>query len=77
MSDRRKRMVQWLGGILRVADNLDRGHRNLIKDLKVDWTEDKLTIKLEATDDVSMERDHAMENRHLLEMACGMRVEIE
>lgn len=77
MSERRKKMVQWLGGILRLADNLDRGHRNLIKGLSTDWTEEVLSIKLQANTDVSMEIGHAMENRQLLEMACGKRVEIE
>lgn len=76
MPERLKKMIQWLGGILRIADNLDRGHRNLIKKLDVDCTEEVLTIQLKAIADVSLEIGHAMENRHLLEMASGMAVEI-
>lgn len=76
MSDGLKEKVKWLGGILRLADNLDRGHRNLITSLETDWTDEVLTINLQATADVQLEIDHAMENRHLLEMACGKQVEI-
>ncbi len=73
----RKRMVLWLGGILRLADNLDRGHRNLITGLEADWDEQKLGITLKAKDNVSLEIGHAMENRHLLEMACGREVVVD
>jgi exopolyphosphatase/guanosine-5'-triphosphate,3'-diphosphate pyrophosphatase len=76
MSDRKKKRVQWLGGILRLADNLDRGHRNLITDLDADWDDNTLTITVKAKDDVSMEIDHAVENRHLLEMASGKELVI-
>jgi exopolyphosphatase/guanosine-5'-triphosphate,3'-diphosphate pyrophosphatase len=72
----KQRMVKWLGGILRIADNLDRGHRNLVNGLQVHWDDATLYLQVRADEDVSIEVGHAMDNRQLLEVASGRSVKI-
>ena len=74
-SDQRK--VMWLGGILRLADHLDRGHRTLVQEVRVLVDEDKdLRLEVVASQDVAMEVSHAHDQREMLEKAVGKSIEI-
>ena len=68
--------VQILGGILRIADNLDKGHRNLIKTFEVHADPAEIHITLYADEDLAIEIMHAMNHRHLLEQALSRQVHI-
>ena len=76
LPEERQRMVRILSGILRIADNLDRGHRHLVNGLKVEVDEQKIQIQVEATEDVSMEKGHAREHKRLLEEVLEKEVVI-
>jgi exopolyphosphatase/guanosine-5'-triphosphate,3'-diphosphate pyrophosphatase len=69
--------VMWLGGILRIADNLDRGHRGLVEDIHATYDQDQLTLEVGAPDDVSMEIEHAHVLREMLGKASGRAVVIQ
>lgn len=71
-----KKMVQILAGILRIADNLDRGHRNYVTGLKVTVSTEKIQILVQALNNVDMEIKFALENADLLEEVMARKVEI-
>lgn len=71
-----KKLVQILAGILRIADNLDRGHRNYVTGLKVIVSAEKIQILVQALSNVDMEIKFALENSDLLEEVMARKVEI-
>jgi len=58
--------VEWLGGMLRVADGLDCSHSNVIKDLTCDISDTKVLIRLDAAGDCRMEIEGARQKQELL-----------
>ena len=68
--------VMWLGGILRIADNLDRGHRGLVDEVKVDIQENQIDLSVASSEDVSMEIEHAQHLREMLEKAADRPVQV-
>jgi exopolyphosphatase/guanosine-5'-triphosphate,3'-diphosphate pyrophosphatase len=68
--------VRVLAGILRIADNLDRGHRNLVTEVHVHLRSEKIVLEVSAQDEVDMEITHATEYKELLEEALGHRIRI-
>ena len=46
LDERRRRVVTWLGGILRVADGLDRGHDAAVQFIAVSALEQRLVIEV-------------------------------
>lgn len=46
LDDRSRRVVEWLGGILRVADGLDRGHNGAVQWLGVTSAEARIEIRV-------------------------------
>lgn len=71
-----KKLVQILAGILRIADNLDRGHRNYVTGLKINVTAEKILILIQALNNIDMEIKFALENSDLLEEVMARKIEI-
>jgi exopolyphosphatase/guanosine-5'-triphosphate,3'-diphosphate pyrophosphatase len=67
-------IVARLGGILRLADGLDRRRNGLVKDVSCLFGGTTVTINLTATDDVSVEIFGANAKKELLEKAFGCAV---
>jgi exopolyphosphatase/guanosine-5'-triphosphate,3'-diphosphate pyrophosphatase len=63
----RRALVEWLAGILRVADGLDCDHANTVGRLACDIGEKAITIRLEAAGDRPMEIEEARQKQELLE----------
>lgn len=67
LEQRHRNLVRLLAGILRIADNLDRGHRNLIRGLRLNISKDTVEIVLDANDVVDIEIQSAKNMKGLLE----------
>ncbi|MCB9236220.1 MAG: Ppx/GppA family phosphatase [Bacteroidia bacterium] len=67
-------MVSLLAGILRIADNLDRGHRGLVQYVRLNETETHFEITVYAEQMIDIEIAAAMENRELLEQVLGKEI---
>lgn len=50
LDERSRRLIEWLGGILRVADGLDRGHNSAVQWLGVSSAEAKIEIRVSWSD---------------------------
>ena len=76
LSIKDRRTILILAGILRVADNLDRGHRNYVSHLFANVSETKIEIEVFAKHEIEMEIAAATENADLLSEAFGRKIEI-
>jgi exopolyphosphatase / guanosine-5'-triphosphate,3'-diphosphate pyrophosphatase len=65
--------VNRLSGILRVADALDKGHNQRIRDAKVVVTGDELRIEAEGTEELALERMALEQKSALFEEVFGLR----
>ncbi len=70
-----KVMVERLGGMLRLADGLDRSHQALVKDIACDITKDAVKIKLTAEESIDAEIEFGMIKSDLFKRALGRTVE--
>jgi exopolyphosphatase/guanosine-5'-triphosphate,3'-diphosphate pyrophosphatase len=70
----RRELVEWLAGILRVADGLDCGHAKVVRRLACDVGGKGITIRLETTGDCRMETERARQKQDLLERKTGRRI---
>jgi exopolyphosphatase/guanosine-5'-triphosphate,3'-diphosphate pyrophosphatase len=68
-------LVEWLAGILRVADGLDCNHANVVRRLACDVNGKVITIHVEAERDCRMEIDEARQKQVLLEQKVKRRIE--
>lgn len=66
--------VSKLAGILRMADVLDRGHRQSVQDLRAEATGDKLVLYLQMTGDMGIILDALPKKADLLEQVTGLQV---
>lgn len=66
--------VSKLAGILRLADVLDRGHRQDVKSLRVELGDDKLLLHLEIAGDLGLILDALPRKSDLLEQVLGLPV---
>jgi len=71
----RRELVEWLAGILRVADGLDCSHARVIGRLACDVSDKAVEIRLEAASDCRMEVGGARKKQDLLEQKTGRRIE--
>jgi exopolyphosphatase/pppGpp-phosphohydrolase len=71
----RRELVEWLAGILRVADGLDCSHGRVIGQLACDVSDKALAIRLEAASDCRTEVEGARKKQDLLEQKTGRRIE--
>jgi exopolyphosphatase/guanosine-5'-triphosphate,3'-diphosphate pyrophosphatase len=73
----RRALVEWLAGILRVADGLDCNHSNVVRRLACDVRDKAITIRIEAAGDCRMEVERARQKQELLEQKSGRRIEYQ
>ncbi len=66
--------VRALSGILRIADNLDRGHRQLVEGLMVQFDENKLEIKVMSEKKTDIEINAANLEKELMEQVFERKV---
>lgn len=76
LSEENKSVVWKLGGILRLADALDRGYENHIKDVKFKLIADNLVMKLIAAENYEVEQQAAENKKDLLEAAFLCKLQI-
>jgi exopolyphosphatase/guanosine-5'-triphosphate,3'-diphosphate pyrophosphatase len=69
-----KVLVRRLAGLLRLADNLDRGKRGLVQDLGIELQGNALTLLVKAEEPVDLEIENAVMNRELFEEAFDLQV---
>jgi exopolyphosphatase/guanosine-5'-triphosphate,3'-diphosphate pyrophosphatase len=67
LEQRHRNLVRLLAGILRIADNLDRGHRNMVRGLHLNIGKTSMEIVVDASDDVDIELQAAGNLKGLLE----------
>jgi exopolyphosphatase/guanosine-5'-triphosphate,3'-diphosphate pyrophosphatase len=68
-------LVEWLAGMLRVADGLDCKHSGLIRRLTCSVSNKVMTIHLEFTGDCRMELERAFQKQELLVKKAGRAIE--
>jgi exopolyphosphatase/guanosine-5'-triphosphate,3'-diphosphate pyrophosphatase len=73
-SDRRQ-LIEWLAGILRVADGLDCSHAKVVGGVACDVGDKAITIRLETTGDCRTEVERARQKQELLERKTGRRIQ--
>ena len=71
----RRELVEWLAGMLRVADGLDCNHANAVNQLGCDVGNKAITIRIQATGDCRTEINRARQKQDLLEDKTGRRVD--
>jgi exopolyphosphatase/guanosine-5'-triphosphate,3'-diphosphate pyrophosphatase len=71
----RRELVEWLAGILRVADGLDCTHAKAIGGLACDVKGKVVAIRLKTTGDCRTEVEGARKKQDLLEKKTGRRIE--
>jgi len=69
-----KTLVRQLSGILRIADNLDRGHRHLIQQLVAEVRGNQIMVKVFADEPLEIEINSAMDTRDLFEQVFERRL---
>lgn len=77
LSRERRLIVQALAAILRVADALDRGHAQRVRDLEIAVARDRVTITVSGVDDLAVERAALREKGDLFEAVYGRPVVLE
>lgn len=55
LDDQSRLVVAKLSAIIRIADALDRSHKQKVKDMKVEWESSRLTVKVESLQDMLLE----------------------
>jgi exopolyphosphatase / guanosine-5'-triphosphate,3'-diphosphate pyrophosphatase len=73
----RRRTVKTLAGMLRIADALDRGHRQVVRDLRVADRRGTVRVKCVADGDCELELWGVPRRARLLEEVLGLRVRVE
>ncbi|MGB4592888.1 MAG: HD domain-containing protein, partial [Coriobacteriia bacterium] len=76
LSDEDRHRVDVLGGILRIADGLDRGRASRVSDVRVRREDGVLDIEAVATDDLKIEVYGAMKKSDLLARALGVEITV-
>jgi exopolyphosphatase/guanosine-5'-triphosphate,3'-diphosphate pyrophosphatase len=70
-------VVEWLAGMLRVADGLDCNHTGLIRRLTCAVSNKVITIHLEFTGNCQMELERAFQKQELLIKKAGRTIEYQ
>jgi exopolyphosphatase/guanosine-5'-triphosphate,3'-diphosphate pyrophosphatase len=71
----RQKIVEWLAGILRVADGLDCSHATVVRRLACEVGGRAITIHLESEEGCRTEVERARQKQNLLEGKAGRRIE--
>ena len=73
----RRELVEWLAGMLRVADGLDCTHAGHVRRMACNIGNKKITIHIETEDDCRTEVERARQKQDLLEGKTGRRIEYQ
>ena len=73
---RQQRIVKWLSAMLRIAEGLDRSHYQLVQDLRVLRTRDRISLRLTVRRGAGLEVWAARRRTPLLERLIGARVRV-
>jgi exopolyphosphatase/guanosine-5'-triphosphate,3'-diphosphate pyrophosphatase len=76
LSKSQQRQLQWLAGMLRVADGLDRSHSQPVEQVAVTSSSDELRIDAYTTEQAHLERWAVQRRKRLLERVSGRTVRI-
>ena len=71
-----KNTINKLSGILKVADGLDRSHKSLISDLKIEIRKQDIDIIPQSTKDLYLERKGFVYKKDLLEKTTGKKIHL-
>jgi exopolyphosphatase/guanosine-5'-triphosphate,3'-diphosphate pyrophosphatase len=71
----RRDLVEWLAGMLRVADGLDCSHGRVVRGVACDVGDKAITIHLKARRDCRTEIEGARQKQDLLARKTGMRID--
>ncbi len=71
---RKRALVEWLAGLLRVADALDCTHADAVRQLSCEVSRQAITIHLEVAGDCRMEVDRARQKQELLVRKTGKEI---
>lgn len=74
LNPRRRDLIEWLAGILRVADALDCTHANAVKGLACKVDRESILIHLEVTGDFRMELERVRQKHDLLVRKAGREI---
>jgi exopolyphosphatase/guanosine-5'-triphosphate,3'-diphosphate pyrophosphatase len=74
LDSRNRELVEWLAGILRLADGLDCTHANAVRRLTCEVDGETITLHLEVTGDSRMEVERAREKQALLVWKAGREI---
>jgi exopolyphosphatase/guanosine-5'-triphosphate,3'-diphosphate pyrophosphatase len=74
LSDGSRDIVEWLAGILRVADGLDCGHTDAVRKLAVEVSNRQLIFSLDAKRDCREQIKRAREKEELLVIKSGKEI---
>jgi exopolyphosphatase/guanosine-5'-triphosphate,3'-diphosphate pyrophosphatase len=74
LDSRRRELIEWLAGILRLADALDCTHANAVKRLACEVDGKSITVHLEVTGDFRMEIERARQKQDLLVRKTGREI---
>ena len=77
MDDEDRRRVRALGGILRVADGLDRTHVNAVREVRCEVSAERVVIRCEVDGSADAEMWAASEKADLLESVFDRKIIIE
>jgi exopolyphosphatase/guanosine-5'-triphosphate,3'-diphosphate pyrophosphatase len=72
-----RKIVEILAAILRVADGLDRTHRDVVRNIQCTITRKKIVLKCKVNYAAEPERDAAMKKGGLFEEVFGRQLELE
>jgi exopolyphosphatase/guanosine-5'-triphosphate,3'-diphosphate pyrophosphatase len=73
--DQNDRMaVLKLGAILRVADAMDRGHQERVRDFQLERTDEELIVRARTSGDISLEQIGIRDKADMFEEVFGLRV---
>jgi exopolyphosphatase / guanosine-5'-triphosphate,3'-diphosphate pyrophosphatase len=74
LDPRRRELVEWLAGILRIADGLDCTHANAVRRLSCQVGSRAITIRLEVPGDCRTEIEGATQKQDLLVQKAGRKI---
>ena len=72
----RRRTVKWLSAMLRIAEGLDRSHYQLVQDLRVLRSRERISLRLTVRRGAGLELWAARRRTRLLERLLGVRVRV-
>ena len=76
LNEKDRKIVAQLGAILRIADALDRGYENHVKDIKFKRIKQDLHLKLVSLQDCTIERQAIEQKKDLFEAAFNCTLKI-